>query len=164
MTDALNTLLLRFHGRDVLIDTNILLMYFVGSLDPKRIATFKRTAAFTVEDYMILVRFLQFFRAIVTTPNILTEVSNLAGQIAEPLRTPVFQIFAQAVQVISEQYVQSRMATENTTFVRFGLTDAVIASMTAGEVLVLTDDFRLSQYLEHSGLPVVNFNHLRVLI
>lgn len=164
MTDALAPLLLRFHGRDVLIDTNILLMYFVGSFDPKRIPTFKRTKIFTVEDYEILVRFLQSFRAIVTTPNILTEVSNLAGQIAEPLRTPVFQVFAQAVQVISEQYVQSRMATENTAFVRFGLTDAVIASMTAGEVLVLTDDFRLSQYLEYSGLPVVNFNHLRVLI
>ena len=135
----------------------------VGTLDPKLIPTFKRTATFTVEDYGILVRFLQLFRLIVTTPNILTEVSNLAGQIAEPLRTRVFQIFAQAVKIVPEQYVASSTATENATFVRFGLTDAIIASIAEGEILVLTDDFRLSQYLEHSGLPVVNFNHLRFL-
>jgi rRNA-processing protein FCF1 len=164
MTDVLTALLSRFYGREVLIDTNILLMYFVGTLDPKLIPTFKRTATFTIEDYEILVRFLQLFRSIVTTPNILTEVSNLAGQIAEPLRTRVFQIFAQAVKIVPEQYIASSTAAENATFVRFGLTDAIIARIAEGEVLVLTDDFRLFQYLEHSGLPVVNFNHLRVLV
>ena len=48
MTDALTALLSRFQGRDVLIDTNILLMYIVGTLDPKLIPTFKRTKIFTV--------------------------------------------------------------------------------------------------------------------
>jgi hypothetical protein len=164
MTDAFTPLLLRFRGRDVLIDANILLMYVVGTLDPKLIPTFKRTRIFTIEDYGILCRFLQHFRSIVTTPNILTEVSNLAGQIAEPRRTQVFQTFAQAVKVIPEQYVHSRMATESALFVRFGLTDAVIARIAAGAVLVLIDDFRLSQHLERSGLAVVNFNHLCTLV
>jgi rRNA-processing protein FCF1 len=164
MTDTLVALLSRYCGRDVLIDTNILLMYVVGTLDPKLIPTFKRTQDFTVDDYAILRRFLQYFRSIVTTPNILTEVSNLAGQIAEPRRTRVFQTFAQAVKIIPEQYVHSSTATENAAFVRFGLTDAVVARMAEGEVLVLTDDFRLSQFLERSRLPVINFNHLRMLV
>jgi hypothetical protein len=163
MTDVLTALLSRFYGRELLIDTNILLIYFVGTLDPKLIPTFKHTATFTVEYYGILVRFLQLFRSIVTTPNILTEASNLTGQIAEPLRTRVFQIFAQAVKIVPEQYVTSSTATENATFVRFGLTDAIIASIAEGEILVLTDGFRLSQYLEYSWLPVVNINHLRFL-
>ena len=59
MTDVLTALLSRFYGREVLIDTNILLMYFVGTLDPKLIPTFKRTTTYTVEDYGILVRFLR---------------------------------------------------------------------------------------------------------
>ena len=113
---------------------------------------------------MILVRFLQLFRSIVTTPNILTEVSNLLGQIPGPRGTQVFQTFAQAAKIIPEQYVRSSAAAETAAFVRFGLTDAVIARMAAGEVLVLTDDFRLSQYLERSRLPVLNFNHLRMLV
>jgi len=164
MTDVLTALLSRFRGRDVLIDTNILLMYVVGTLDPKLIPTFKRTKIFTVDDYTILLRFLQYFPSIVTTPNILTEVSNLAGQMAEPRRTAVFQTFAQALKVIPERYVHSITAAENTTFVRFGLTDAVIARVARGEVLVLTDDFKLSHHLERSGLAVVNFNHLRMLV
>lgn len=106
MTDALTALLLRFRGRAVLIDTNILLMYVVGTLDPRLIPTLKRTKIFTVEDYTTLSQFLEHFRTIVTTPNILTEVSNLLdGSIAEPRRTRVFQIFAEAVKVIPERYI-----------------------------------------------------------
>jgi hypothetical protein len=76
----------------------------------------------------------------------------------------VFQIFSQAVKVIPEQYVPSPMVVENSPFVRLGLTDVVIAKIAEGEVLVLTDDFRLSQHLERSGLAVVNFNHVRMLV
>ena len=90
-------------------------------------------------------------------------MSNLAGQLGEPRRAQVFQTFAQAVKVIPEQYVHSTTAAENPTFVRFGLTDAVIARIAEVEVLVLTDDFKLSQQLERLGLAVVNFNHLRML-
>lgn len=164
MTDGLTALVSPVRGRDVLIDTNILLMYIVGTLDPRLIPMFKRTKMFTLDDYTILCRFLQHFRSIVTVPNILTEVSNLAGQMAEPRRTRVFQIFSQAVQVIREQYVQSTIAVENSAFLRLGLTDVVIAKIAEGGVLVLTDDFKLSQHLERSGLDVVNFNHIRMVL
>jgi len=188
MTDGLTALLSRVRGRDVLVDTNILLMYIVGTLDPQLIPMFKRTKMFTRDDYTILCGFLQHFRSIVTVPNILTEVSNLAGQMAEPRRTRVFQIFSQAVQVIREQdvqstiaarlrsdrviggpvireqYVQSTIAAEDSAFPRLGLTDVVIAKIAEGRVLVLTDDFKLSQHLERSGLDVVNFNHIRMVL
>jgi hypothetical protein len=164
MTDALTSLLSRFYGRDVLVDTNILLMYVIGTLDPKLIPTFKRTKIFTVEDHVIVCRLLRRFRSIVTTPNILTEVSNLVGQMAEPHRTRVFQTLAQVVKIISERYVRSTIATENVTFVRLGLTDSIIMTIAAGEILVLTDDFKLSQHLGYAGLAVLNFNHLRMLV
>jgi len=125
---------------------------------------FKRTKMFTRDDYTILCRFLQHFRSIITVPNILTEVSNLAGQMAEPRRTRVFQIFSQAVQVIREQYIQSTIAAEDSAFLRLGLTDVVIARIAEGRVLVLTDDFKLSQHLKRSGLDVVNFNHIRMVL
>ena len=95
MTNALTVLLSRSRERDVLIDTNMLLMYVVGTLDPNLIPTFKRTKMFAVEEYALLRRFLEH-RSIVTAPHILTEVTNLARQIAEPRRTRVFQAFALA--------------------------------------------------------------------
>jgi len=164
MTDGITALLSRFRGRDVLIDTNILLMYIVGTLDPRLIPTFKRTKMFTVDDYTILCRFLQHFRSIVTAPNILTEVSNLAGQMADPRRTRVFQILTQAIKVFPEHFVHSTVAVEDSAFLKLGLTDVVIAQIAVGDVLVLTDDFKLSQHLERSGLDVVNFNHVRMVL
>jgi hypothetical protein len=83
---------------------------------------------------------------------------------AEPHRTRVFQTLAQVVKIISERYVRSTIATENVTFVRLGLTDSIIMTIAAGEILVLTDDFKLSQHLGYAGLAVLNFNHLRRLV
>ena len=48
-------------------------------------------------------------------------------------------------------------------FIKFGLTDSSIAQLAEGGHLVLTDDFRLSQFLNSKGHAVLNFNHVRVL-
>jgi hypothetical protein len=45
-------------------------------------------------------------------------------------------------------------------FVRFGLTDASIAGVARNRYLVLTDDFRLSNFLRSERQDVVNFNHI----
>ena len=86
MSNYIIELLQRYRGKGVLLDTNILLLYFVGAFNPEEIPRFKRTKMFTVEDHDTLVGILGYFEKIVTTPNILTEVSNLSGQLAEHLK------------------------------------------------------------------------------
>jgi hypothetical protein len=54
-------LLEKYAGKGVLVDTNILLLLFVGSFDRTKISVFKRTSRFTPEDYDKLVVFLEFF-------------------------------------------------------------------------------------------------------
>jgi uncharacterized protein YaiI (UPF0178 family) len=44
---------------------------------------------------------------------------------------------------------------------KFGLTDAGIASLYEQGVLVLTDDLPLQQWLASKGLDALNFNHIR---
>jgi uncharacterized protein YacL len=46
-------------------------------------------------------------------------------------------------------------------FPKLGLTDTAIFRAATGKFLVLTDDFRLAQYLSSQNVDVVNFNHLR---
>lgn len=70
----------------VLMDTNLLLLYLVGAFDPEEVPRFKRTSQFTPADFALLVRFLELFQRIVTTPHVLTEAGNLAGQLADHLR------------------------------------------------------------------------------
>lgn len=72
-----------YRPRGVLVDANILLLFFIGSYDTKLITRFKRTSRFTVRDYELVGNFLAAFERRITTPHILTEVSNLAGQLPQ---------------------------------------------------------------------------------
>jgi hypothetical protein len=84
-----------YRQRGILIDTNILLLWLVGSVNRQRTSKFNRTQQFTVEDYDILLRLLEyFFPKIITTPNILTEVNTLANQLGEPERSQCFENLA----------------------------------------------------------------------
>jgi len=148
----------------LLIDTNILLLYIVGSVRKELVPTFNRTSRFAVEDFDTLVRFLTPFHKTVTTPNILTEVSNLLRQISPGWERPCFEKLAGLIRVIDEHYIASIVASGMDSFGKFGLTDAAIVAMLAKDkYLVLTDDFALSQYLTKKGVDAVNFNNVRVL-
>jgi rRNA-processing protein FCF1 len=107
-----------------------------------------------------LVRLLKAFNRVVTTPNILTEVSNLSNAIPENKRTDYFATFASRLALLDEQHMVSATAL-TTRWAKFGLTDAVIAAIAKDRYLVLTDDFRLSQSLQSDGIETLNFNHLR---
>jgi rRNA-processing protein FCF1 len=161
---TLEEALARYRSAGVLVDANLLLLYVVGAHDREMISSFKRTAKFTPEDFLILTTVLDTFHRVVTTPHVLTEVSNLAGQLKEHLKPAVFQLFAQTIQVLSEEYVPAREVSSHPAFSGFGLTDTAILQQARGKYLVLTEDFRLSQYLGHQGVDVLNFNHLRTYL
>jgi rRNA-processing protein FCF1 len=155
-------LIVRYKNLGILIDTNILLCYLVGLLNPKRIPLFKRTAQFVVEDFTLLSALLGYFKRIVTTPNILTEVNSFSQQLGEPDRTKLLDIFSKQIQILDEHYVESRIVAEREEFTRLGLTDSGILHLSPTKYLVLTDDFRLANHLSKNGIDVINFNHIRV--
>jgi hypothetical protein len=68
-----DSLLARFASRGLLIDTNILLLYFVGNHDRSLISRFKRTNNFIESDYELLLALLSCVRLVVTTPHILPK-------------------------------------------------------------------------------------------
>lgn len=157
---VLAQLVSKYQTRGVLVDANILLLYMVGGYDRKLIDIFKRTQTFNVQDYKLVAAFLSVFRSIVTTPNILTEVSNLSAQ----LPTQYFERFRLQIQVLNEAYVPSATASSERYFARCGLTDAGIMALAKDRFLVLTDDFRLSNVLAAIGVDCINFNHIRTFV
>lgn len=159
--DYLNTVVVKYRSKGLLIDSNLLLLYFVGQHDPTQIGAFKRTRAYTRDDYVILRRLLRLFTAIVTTPNVLTEVSNLSGQMPEPVKGQYFERFRREVHVLAETYMPSAEASESPHLGRLGLTDSVIAEISKDKYLVLTDDLPLANLLQKLRIDVINFNHIR---
>ena len=150
-----------YRWEGLLIDSNLLLLLFVGLRDRNRIPKFKRTAQFTVRDFERLAAFIRRFEELVTTPSILTEVSNLLGQLPDSLKYSFYQHFAHSIKDMREQYTPSQELGNEKAFPRFGLTDAAILHAASGKYLVLTDDFRLAQFLIGQNIGVLNFNQLR---
>jgi rRNA-processing protein FCF1 len=162
MKEHIRSLFAKYKQRGILIDTNILLLWFVGNVNPGRISQFNRTEKFLTQDYEFLINILTYFSKIVTTPNVLTEVNSLINQIGEPERSQCYSVFAQEITKLNESYIESTDAVQLDVFNKYGLTDCGIVAVARDEYLVLTDDFKLSGYLEKVGIDTVNFNHIRI--
>ena len=138
------------------------MLWFVGTVNRERIPKFNPTEKFVPEDYDSLVQILSYFNKIVTTPNILTEVNSLANQLGEPERSQCFSVFAEGEARLNESYLESTDVVRTDSFTKFGLTDCGIATLAKNKYLVLTDDFKLTNYLQKIEIDTINFNHIRV--
>jgi hypothetical protein len=154
-------LLRKYKRRGLVIDSNILLLYFVGECDPRLISTFKRTKEFTAEDFVLLQRLFNWFNKVVTTPNILTEVSSLANQLSTDDARRWRTSFQSRVSTLAERYLRSNKITASSQFVSCGLADASLVEVSRGRLLPLTDDLRLYVALQSEGIDAINFNHIR---
>lgn len=150
-----------YRKKGILVDSNLFLLFIVGSMDPNRIARFTRTSTFDIEAFDLLSALLASFEKRYVTPNILTEVSNLAGLIDEYLKEKLFGILAETFLLVEEHYVKSEDVIHTAEFLRFGITDAAIISLVQKKFLLLTAEFPLANYCSHIGGPVINFNHIR---
>jgi hypothetical protein len=94
--DYIGHLISLYRRKGLLVDSNLLLLYFVGAYDPERISTFKGTYSrgFSEDDFNLLFRLIALFEKIVTTPNILTEVSNLSSQLRKDEKRSYYLDFA----------------------------------------------------------------------
>ena len=151
----------RHHQRGILVDTNILLMWFVGNYRKSLIPSFKRTAAFAPEDHDLLLGLLSLFVRTVTTPSILAEVNSLSGQLGGNRRAEYFERFAAGIGTLKESYVPAKQLADLESFRPLGLTDTAIVRGARGGYLVLTVDFALAGFLQSRKLGCINFNHIR---
>ena len=161
MKDIVSSLFQKYKQKGILIDTNILLLWFVGTVNRERISKFNRTEKFVPEDYDLLLQILSDFNKIVTTPNILTEVNSLANQLGEPERSQCLSVFAEGVARLNESYLESTEVVRTDSFTKFGLTDCGIATLAKNKYLVLTDDLKLASYLQKIEIDTINFNNIR---
>jgi len=153
----------KYQNKGIFIDSNLLLLFFIGTINKDYIAKFKRTSAYIPEDYDTLTLFVNQFNNIITSPNILTEVNNLANSLSGEYKIAFYKIFADSISVLEEKYFSSKKALDNPIFHKFGLTDTTILELITGQYLLLTDDFKLSKYAEEKlNLDVLNFNHIRI--
>ena len=147
----------------LLIDTNLLVLFVVGSVAPHRIETFKRTSKYNKADFDLLLRLLSQADRLYTLPHVLSEVSNLTD-LPGVLRRQGLQVLKQTMALLVEPHLPSLRASEEDVYGRLGLTDAAISSA-ARELgcAVLTDDLDLYLVLSRRHAEVINFTHQKAL-
>ncbi len=159
----MRSLIQKYRRKGVLLDSNLLLGYLVGSLGREHLAPCRAfTRYFGEDDFPLLVRFISQFNQIVTTPHVLTEVSNLSGRLEGSLQLNFRLLLRTIVGEANECFDPARAICAHAGFGRLGVTDAAIATLAPRSCLVLTDDAMLADLLGRQRTDVINFNHVRM--
>jgi len=149
----------------LLLDTNLLLLLFIGGKDTLFIKKAKTLSAYTEEDYELLQEFasLNRFTGLLTTPHIITEVSNLLGKERDDIKRIGREAVVEFLARCNERSDSSMQLASSPEFCRLGITDVAIAVAVAANaaIFILTADLPLYLYCSSSGLNVANFNHVR---
>jgi hypothetical protein len=161
MLDA-GALIAKHQARGVLVDSNLLVLFLVGTVNKRRILEFKRTQNFTIEDFDLLARLIAGFGRLIATPHVLAQVSDLTDLPGKE-RLKIRRLFKSVVEQMEEYYELSRVLVSDPIFERLGLTDAAIATVCSRGILVLTADVELQLAVQRQGADALNFNHVRPL-
>jgi len=162
--DPLRTLVakVRRHQTGLLLDTNVLLLHLMDRTDPDFVFEWKLTRQFAHGHVFLLRAATGAATRLVTTPHVLTQVTDLAEQgIRSPDLRGRFWAHLQAYALTTcERYVDARRVASDPQFSKFGLADLAQALFSKHRTpLVLTEDAGLYGELEQRRLPVANLNH-----
>jgi hypothetical protein len=161
MNTNIDRLLAHYRPKGVLVDSNLLLLFLVGLADRRLIRDFKRTCVYSEEDHDLLCRVFAWFRLRIVTSHVLTEVSNLIGQLPNERQALVRLGLCESFEQLVEESVPTGTILRRSEFLKFGLTDTALFLLAKRKMLLLTVDLPLASLCESSRLDVLNFNHLR---
>ncbi|MCX6593747.1 MAG: hypothetical protein NTZ56_19705 [Acidobacteria bacterium] len=161
MSSWLDSTVARNRRRGVLVDTNFLLLLFQGWLRSDLIGA-GRTSGTTESDFEYAAQILHQFHTLITTPHILTEVSNLSKQLRGFDVEDFNEEFARRVPQWLEVHVEAKSAIGADGFEYFSLPDTAFKIVAMDRrPLVLSWDGPLARQLDEAGVDVVTLGRLR---
>ncbi len=126
------------------------------------IATHKRLSGLKAEDFYLVRDFVSSLQSVVTTPHVLTEVSNLAGVATGYPKQSIYTKFANVILTLDEAQIPSASASALSEFSIFGLTDAVLCTA-CSTMPLLTVDGNLASHMRRKGLNAWTLENLKWL-
>ena len=161
--DPILDLIQKHRGNGLLVDTNLLVLLLVGTVNPNRIAQFKRTSKYSIEDFATLQGIVMQFQRRFATPQIWAEVNNLTDLEGKEL-VSVREALRTQMQIVNEHYQPAAVLGEHPAYARLGLTDASICDLSQNPMLVVTDDIALHVWLTSHAVDSINFTYMRSFI
>jgi len=143
--------------RDVIIDTNIFILFLVGQINENRIKNYMRNSLYTKEDYYFLLSVLADYDRIITSPNILTEVDNILNRIGGEDKYKYLVLVKTMYKQTIEKYIKTEMITQNWYFDSLGITDSSILMMAKDCELLISGDSSLCDHAKSLNIKTFDF-------
>jgi hypothetical protein len=168
--DPLLRSLEKFHGKRLLIDTNLLFEYLTGCFYRVNLQV-PRHGGFKEDEFVLLAQIIEHFKKagqVLTTPHLLTEVWSLSKMLREN-RGAFLSYILPLIRDLDERFEPRRIGAARLSrlgcFLRFGLADSAIIELTYDPLLMLTNDKTVAHYLkdERRRKNVLYFGKLKVL-
>ena len=155
-------------GRQVLIDTNLLLLLLIGHIDLNQIGTNRRIRKYSLHAYQLLIEYLHDAKSLATTEHINSQTSDLG---ASSLAGSHRQNFLHLLRAIhdpgshgvskAKEYSQPILNLDGAPLHTLGVADAgIINAARQHNCVLLTDDLDLYMMALREGVDATNFSHL----
>ena len=143
----------------LVIDSNLLLVVAVGSVDAAWVPKFKRTNAYSKTDAATIVRHLARHE-VLTTPYVMAEVSNLANAAISSRRDPLYNAISLLTATCVELYTPSGELASHPAYRDLGFTDASLMQAAAERgASIFTADLALCRWSAAFGLGSHQLQH-----
>ena len=147
-------------SRLLLLDTNLLLFFLVTQVNLDMLRTFKRVRGFSASDLQPLRDMVEAFSALITTPHVLTEVSNFVDQAPLPWRPQLIAALQKFAREQQERYERSADLVLRDEFKQLALADTALLSL-SDKVSIATLDYELYGRIVARGGKAIHFDHVR---
>jgi predicted nucleic acid-binding protein len=143
--------------RDVIIDTNIFILFLAGQINENRIKNYTRNSLYTKEDYYLLLNILSHYDRIIASPNILTEVDNILNRITGEDKYKYLTLVKTIYKQTIEKYIKTEVVAQNWFFDTLGITDSAILMMAKESELLISGDSSLCDYAKSLNIKTFDF-------
>ena len=143
--------------RDVIIDTNIFILFLTGQINENRIRNYTRNSLYTKEDYYLLINILSTYDRIITSPNIMTEVDNILNRITGEDKYKYLILVKTIYKQTIEKYIQTETVSQNWYFDELGITDSAILMMAKECELLISGDSSLCDHAKSLNIKTFDF-------
>ena len=144
------------------LDSNLTLVLAVGRTGIHLMGRHKRLRQYSEVDFNLLLGFVAGADPLVTTPNALTEISNIATfGIIDPARAQIISSVRGLIDAFYEIYKPSKELAHHPAFSRLGLADCAWLATLDARTRFLTVDLELYLAASKQGHDAINFNHIK---
>ena len=143
--------------RDVIIDSNIFILFLTGQINENKIKNYTRNSLYTRDDYNLLINILSNYDRIITSPNIFTEVDNILNRITGEDKYKYLILVKKIYNQTIEKYIKTETVSQNWYFDTLGITDSSILMMAKDCELLISGDSNLCDYAKSMNIKVFDF-------